>query len=229
MCGDEGEALTVCVWRGQVAERALFLWNNEYIVSLIAKSREVILPVLYPALEANTTKVGRETTQTQRALLCLSFCTRNPVDPCLSFGCNARTRVRALCCGASGADAARVRSGLQHWNSTVHGLTFNVQKLFMDMDARLWEECTKRHKENVDRSAPPRFRTLSLALSRIPRTLFRPVSTHTIQYQQHLASAGQSKLTCLCVAVSLCRASAAQQARKQKWEQLERSVGVAVR
>ena len=40
----------------QVAERALFLWNNEYIVSLIAKSRDVILPVLYPALEANTTK-----------------------------------------------------------------------------------------------------------------------------------------------------------------------------
>ena len=67
----------------QVAERALFLWNNEYIVSLIAKSRDVILPVLYPALEANTTK---------------------------------------------------------HWNSTVHGLTFNVQKLFMDMDSRLWEE-----------------------------------------------------------------------------------------
>jgi serine/threonine-protein phosphatase 2A regulatory subunit B' len=24
----------------QVAERALFLWNNEYIVSLIAKSRD---------------------------------------------------------------------------------------------------------------------------------------------------------------------------------------------
>lgn len=78
----------------QVAERALFLWNNEYIVSLIAKSRDVILPVLYPALEANTTK---------------------------------------------------------HWNSTVHGLTFNVQKLFMDMDARLWEDCTQRHKMNMER------------------------------------------------------------------------------
>lgn len=80
----------------QVAERALFLWNNEYIVSLIAKSRDVILPVLYPALEANTTK---------------------------------------------------------HWNSTVHGLTFNVQKLFMDMDARLWEDCTQRHKLNMERQA----------------------------------------------------------------------------
>lgn len=56
----------------------------------------VILPVLYPALEANTTK---------------------------------------------------------HWNSTVHGLTFNVQKLFMDMDARLWEDCTQRHKLNMERQA----------------------------------------------------------------------------
>lgn len=99
----------------QVAERALFLWNNEYIVSLIAKSRDVILPVLYPALEANTTK---------------------------------------------------------HWNSTVHGLTFNVQKLFMDMDARLWEDCTQRHKLNMERQA------------------------------------------------------AAQLSRKQKWEDLEKAVGV---
>jgi serine/threonine-protein phosphatase 2A regulatory subunit B' len=80
----------------QVSERALFLWNNEYIVSLIAKSRDTILPVLFPALEANTSK---------------------------------------------------------HWNSTVHGLTFNVQKLFMDMDARLWEDCSQRHKVNQDRAA----------------------------------------------------------------------------
>jgi serine/threonine-protein phosphatase 2A regulatory subunit B' len=37
--------------------------------------------------------------------------------------------------------------------STVHGLTFNVQKLFMDMDARLWEECSQRHKLNMERAA----------------------------------------------------------------------------
>jgi hypothetical protein len=35
--------------------------------------------------------------------------------------------------------------------STVHGLTFNVQKLFMDMDARLWEECTQKHKMNMEK------------------------------------------------------------------------------
>ncbi|CAM8963003.1 hypothetical protein QQ045_005396 [Rhodiola kirilowii] len=37
----------------QVAERALFLWNNEHIVSLIAQNRQVILPIIFPALEKN--------------------------------------------------------------------------------------------------------------------------------------------------------------------------------
>ncbi|CAH8354763.1 unnamed protein product [Eruca vesicaria subsp. sativa] len=37
----------------QVAERALFLWNNEHIVGLIAQNRGVILPIIYPALEKN--------------------------------------------------------------------------------------------------------------------------------------------------------------------------------
>ncbi|XP_054819507.1 serine/threonine protein phosphatase 2A 57 kDa regulatory subunit B' beta isoform-like [Prosopis cineraria] len=37
----------------QVAERALILWNNEHIVSLIAQSRSVILPIIFEALEKN--------------------------------------------------------------------------------------------------------------------------------------------------------------------------------
>lgn len=37
----------------QVAERALFLWNNEHIVSLIARNRSVILPIIFEALEKN--------------------------------------------------------------------------------------------------------------------------------------------------------------------------------
>ncbi|RZC77178.1 hypothetical protein C5167_001315 [Papaver somniferum] len=37
----------------QVAERALFLWNNEHIVSLIAQNRSVIFPIIYEALERN--------------------------------------------------------------------------------------------------------------------------------------------------------------------------------
>lgn len=38
----------------QVAERALFLWNNDHIVTLATQNRSVILPVIYSALEKNT-------------------------------------------------------------------------------------------------------------------------------------------------------------------------------
>lgn len=37
----------------QVSERALFLWNNDHIVNLIAHNRQVILPIILPALEKN--------------------------------------------------------------------------------------------------------------------------------------------------------------------------------
>jgi serine/threonine-protein phosphatase 2A regulatory subunit B' len=37
----------------QVAERSLFMWNNEYIVSLVAQQRAAVLPLVYAALERN--------------------------------------------------------------------------------------------------------------------------------------------------------------------------------
>ncbi|KAI3751539.1 hypothetical protein L2E82_22804 [Cichorium intybus] len=37
----------------QVAERALFLWNNERVVTLIAQNRHVILPIIFESLEKN--------------------------------------------------------------------------------------------------------------------------------------------------------------------------------
>ncbi|KAE8685257.1 Serine/threonine protein phosphatase 2A 59 kDa regulatory subunit B' gamma isoform [Hibiscus syriacus] len=37
----------------QVAERALFLWNNDHIRNLITQNRTVILPIIFPALERN--------------------------------------------------------------------------------------------------------------------------------------------------------------------------------
>ncbi|KAG8465708.1 hypothetical protein KFE25_003015 [Diacronema lutheri] len=73
----------------QVAERALFLWNNEYVVSLIAQNREQILPIVFEALYNNS------------------------------------------------------RS---HWNTTVHSLTCNVVKLFMEMDANLFDECSNSYR-----------------------------------------------------------------------------------
>jgi len=33
-----------------VAERALYFWNNEYIMSLIEEHSNVILPIMFPAL-----------------------------------------------------------------------------------------------------------------------------------------------------------------------------------
>ncbi|RCV34219.1 hypothetical protein SETIT_7G143600v2 [Setaria italica] len=38
----------------QVAERALFLWNNDHIENLIKQNYKVLLPIIYPALERNT-------------------------------------------------------------------------------------------------------------------------------------------------------------------------------
>merc|ERR1740117_2900971 len=80
----------------QVAERALFLWNNEYIVSLIAQNRNQVLPLVFEALYTNS------------------------------------------------------RS---HWNSTVHGLTCNVVKLFMEMDAKLFDECSAQYRERQEAEA----------------------------------------------------------------------------
>jgi serine/threonine-protein phosphatase 2A regulatory subunit B' len=34
----------------QVAERALYFWNNEYIMSLIEENNAVIMPIMFPAL-----------------------------------------------------------------------------------------------------------------------------------------------------------------------------------
>ncbi|KAH1122050.1 hypothetical protein J1N35_005210 [Gossypium stocksii] len=79
----------------QVAERALFLWNNEHIVSLIAQNRQVILPIIFEALEKN------------------------------------------------------IRS---HWNQAIHGLTANVKKMFMEMDAELFDDCHRQFEEKEARA-----------------------------------------------------------------------------
>uniref|UniRef100_A0A0B7A8C1 Protein phosphatase 2A regulatory B subunit n=1 Tax=Arion vulgaris TaxID=1028688 RepID=A0A0B7A8C1_9EUPU len=34
----------------QVAERALYFWNNEYIMNLIEENSNVVLPIMFPAL-----------------------------------------------------------------------------------------------------------------------------------------------------------------------------------
>lgn len=34
----------------QVAERALYFWNNEYIMSLMEENNHIIMPIMFPAL-----------------------------------------------------------------------------------------------------------------------------------------------------------------------------------
>jgi serine/threonine-protein phosphatase 2A regulatory subunit B' len=47
----KGVNLFPVLW--QVAERALFLWNNEHLFDMISQNRQVIVPLVYPALERN--------------------------------------------------------------------------------------------------------------------------------------------------------------------------------
>ncbi|XP_036232938.1 uncharacterized protein wrd isoform X2 [Bactrocera oleae] len=74
----------------QVAERALYYWNNEYIMSLIADNSQIILPIMFPALNRNSKT---------------------------------------------------------HWNKTIHGLIYNALKLFMEMNQRLFDECSRNYRQ----------------------------------------------------------------------------------
>lgn len=83
-------ARSICSLHFQVAERTLFLWNNEIISSFTSDNRDKVLPILYPALHKNSKN---------------------------------------------------------HWNSTVHSLTFNIIRMFMDMDATLFERVSGKFDE----------------------------------------------------------------------------------
>lgn len=48
-------ALCVSSPHFQVAERALYFWNNEYIMSLISDNAATIIPIMFPALYENST------------------------------------------------------------------------------------------------------------------------------------------------------------------------------
>ncbi|KAL7754256.1 serine/threonine-protein phosphatase 2A 56 kDa regulatory subunit delta isoform [Sorochytrium milnesiophthora] len=73
----------------QVAERALYYWNNEYIVNLISENVNTILPIMFPALYKNSKS---------------------------------------------------------HWNRTIHGLIYTALKLFMEINPKLFDECTNKYK-----------------------------------------------------------------------------------
>jgi len=57
--------------------------------------------------------------------------------------------------------AALYKNSKQHWNSAVHGLTFNVLKLLMEADPQLFDECSAKHRadeEEEDRREETRLK-----------------------------------------------------------------------
>lgn len=57
-------ALSIGSPRFQIAERALFVWHNEYISSLIADYRREVLPIIFPALQENSRNHWNQTVST---------------------------------------------------------------------------------------------------------------------------------------------------------------------
>ncbi|GMT11781.1 hypothetical protein PFISCL1PPCAC_3078 [Pristionchus fissidentatus] len=78
----------------QVAERALYYWNNEYVMSLIGENAQVILPIIFPALYKNSKS---------------------------------------------------------HWNKTIHGLIYNALKLSMEINQKLFDECSQNYAKERER------------------------------------------------------------------------------
>lgn len=72
-----------------MAERALFLWNNDQIINLIGHNRHVILPLILPALEKNTR------THWNQSVLNLTLNVRKmftEMDDVLFLACHSRFR-----------------------------------------------------------------------------------------------------------------------------------------
>ncbi|KAK9133232.1 hypothetical protein Scep_012760 [Stephania cephalantha] len=69
----------------QVAERALFLWNNDHIRNLILQNQKVILPIIFPALERNTRSHWNQAVQslTLNVRKIFSDADQELVDECL--------------------------------------------------------------------------------------------------------------------------------------------------
>lgn len=71
----------------QVAERALFLWNNEHIDNLIKQNRQVILPIIFPALEKNTRNHWNQAVHSLTLNVCKIF---HDLDPELYKECSLK-------------------------------------------------------------------------------------------------------------------------------------------
>ncbi|KAJ0248555.1 Serine/threonine protein phosphatase 2A 57 kDa regulatory subunit B' kappa isoform [Hirschfeldia incana] len=71
----------------QVSERALFLWNNDQIVNLVAHNREAILPIMFAALEKNAENHWNQSVLNLTLNVRKMFC---EMDEALFMSCHAR-------------------------------------------------------------------------------------------------------------------------------------------
>ncbi|KAJ4877600.1 Serine/threonine protein phosphatase 2A 57 kDa regulatory subunit B' iota isoform [Raphanus sativus] len=71
----------------QVSERALFLWNNDQIVNLIAHNKEAILPIMFTALEKNAENHWNQSVLNLTLNVRRMFC---EMDEDLFVSCHAR-------------------------------------------------------------------------------------------------------------------------------------------
>ena len=46
---------------------------------------------------------------------------------------------------------ALYKNSKSHWNKTIHGLIYNALKVFMEMNQTLFDECTKKYKEDREK------------------------------------------------------------------------------
>lgn len=92
----------------QVAERALYFWNNEYFCNLVSDNVEVILPIMFaPLYESSTGHWNRYGSQ----------------------------------------DFQEHRHQLTY-RRTIHGMVYNAMKLFMEVNPRLFDECSHEYTES---------------------------------------------------------------------------------
>lgn len=151
----------------QVAERSLFLWNNEYIVQLVAAHRGAVLPMVLGALEQNA--ANHWNPAVHRWVLGLGAGAA-PAAGCWGVSC-VWVPDRATCSGAAlptgqSEDAVvgeQFAKGYFFASSQIshrinrdpslapapccRSLTLNVRKMFQEMDAQLYEQCRQQYEE----------------------------------------------------------------------------------
>ena len=103
----------------QVAERTLFLWNNETVVVRITEHRDRVIPIVFGALATNTAGHWNSTVHGMTLSL---------------------LHIYGLLCLLTN-DEWRSRNAI--------GLTYNVQKLLMEMDSDLYDQCAQQHEEKL--------------------------------------------------------------------------------